>query len=127
MHLKTYIIAVAFLSTAGLMNAQTAAITENNTIDIESNDLPSLEGDEWTFYLDSESNVYYIDFETISVNLSDIKVKDENGDTVLKDDLWDLPVNTIYELDFKDLKPGKYQVELRSYTGMITKEVTISD
>ena len=110
------------------MNAQTSAIAENNNAtESFSTELPSLDGDNWTFYLDSESKVYYIDFETISVNLSDIKVVNEEGSVVKKDNLWDLPVNTIYEVDFTDLKPGKYKVELRSYTGMITKEVTISE
>ena len=127
MQFKTYMIAVALMGSACLMNAQTSAMAENNTNESFSSELPSLDGDNWTFYLDADSKVYYIDFETISVNLSDIKVVNETGDVVKKDNLWDLPVNTIYELDFTDLKPGKYTVELRSYTGMIMKEVMISE
>ncbi|MEO1260727.1 MAG: hypothetical protein AAFZ15_18155 [Bacteroidota bacterium] len=127
MHFKTYMTAVALFASVGLMNAQTSAMADNSTIETELSELPIIEGDSWTFYLDAESKVYYIDFETISVNLSDVKVLDEAGDIVKKDDLWDLPVNTIYELDLTDMKPGKYKVELRSYTGMITKEITISD
>ena len=119
--------AVALFASVGLMNAQTSAMAENSTIETESSELPTFEGDNWTFYLDSESKVYYIDFETISVNLSDVKVLNESGDVVMKDELWDLPVNTIYELDLTDMKAGKYKVELRSYTGMVTKEITISD
>ena len=128
MHFKTYMIAATLFGWAGLMNAQTSDLTENAAIEITtSHDIPSVDGDEWTFYLDLESKVYYIDFETISVNLSDVKVKNETGDVVMEDDLWDLPVNTIYELDFTKFKPGTYQIELRSYTGMITKELTISE
>ena len=127
MFIKTYLIAGALMGSAFLMNAQTSALAENNTFETISSELPSVDGDNWTFYLDSDSKVYYIDFETISVNLSDVKVLNETGVVVKKDDLWNLPVNTIYELDFTDMKPGKYKVELRSYTGMITKEVTISE
>ena len=127
MHITNFFAVALFLFTANLMNAQTSATADNNSIEMFSTDLPSPEGDEWTFYLDAENKVYYIDFETISVNLSDVKIKNQQGETVMKDKLWDLPVNTIYELDFRDFEPGKYQVELRSYTGMITKEVTISD
>ncbi|MEZ4953447.1 MAG: hypothetical protein R2825_07715 [Saprospiraceae bacterium] len=128
MHFKTSMIAAAIFGFSGIMNAQTSALAENSTIEISnSHELPSIDGDEWTFYLDSESKVYYIDFETISVNLSDVKVKNEAGDIVMKDELWDLPVNTIYELDFTKFKPGTYQIELRSYTGMITKELTITE
>lgn len=83
--------------------------------------------EDWTFYLDKESKVYYIDFESISVNLSDLKVLDEHGEVVMTDNLWDLPVNTIYELDMKGLNPGKYKIELRSYTGIIEKEVSVSE
>lgn len=127
MQLKTYMIATVFIGLATIMNAQTSSIAENTTIESNPTELPTFEGDNWTFYLDSDSKVYYIDFETISVNLSDLTVKNAQGDVVLEDELWDLPVNTIYELDFTNLKAGKYQVELRSYTGMITREVTIGD
>lgn len=101
---------------------------------LESKDSPSigsghltLGNEDWTFYLDKESKVYYIDFESISVNLSDIKVVDEHGAVVMADKLWDLPVNTIYELDLKSLTPGNYKIELRSYTGVIEKELSVTE
>ncbi len=127
MQFKICLVVFAFFGASNLMNAQTSAIADNSTNDLFSSEIPINEGDNWTFYLDSDSKVYYIDFETISVNLSDVKVKNDKGETVIKDDLWDLPVNTIYELDFTNLKSGTYKVELRSYTGMITKEITIAD
>ena len=52
-------------------------------------------------------------------------VRDENGEVVLKDKLHDLPVNTIYEIDTTDYSSGKYQIELRSYTGVIRKEIEV--
>jgi len=83
--------------------------------------------DEWAFYFDNENKVYYIDFESINVNLSDIKLFNQAGEMVKSDKLWDLPVNTIYELDIHDLKPGNYKIELRSYTGVIEREITLSE
>ena len=126
MQLKTYIVASFLLCCAFSINAQNE-LAEANTSESHSTELPSLEGDSWTFYLDTETKVYYIDFETISVNLSEIKVKNDADEVVLKDELWELPVNTIYELDFTGLEPGTYHVELSSYTGVIKKEVTIAD
>lgn len=93
-----------------------------------SDDKYTLNGDDWAFFLDNENKVYYIDFEAISVNLSDLKVVNKDGDVVKSDSkLWDLPVNTIYELNISDLKPGNYQIELRSYTGVIKKEIVLSE
>ena len=125
MHFKTYMTAVALIASVGLMNAQTSAMAENSTIETENSELPIIEGDNWTFYLDSESKVYYIDFETISVNLSDMRLFDEEGHLVREDELWDLPVNTIYEIDFSKYKSGNYQIELRSFTGVIRKRVSL--
>jgi hypothetical protein len=110
----------------GFCNAQSLASAENSTLHFTSTEIPPSNSDNWTFYLDAESQVYYIDFENISVNLSDIMVKDKTGAVVKRDELWDLPVNTIYELDLKDLQPGSYEIELRTYTSVIKKEVTVS-
>ena len=128
MQFKNCLVALAFLFSAGLMNAQTFSFSDApSSLSQSYNQLPSPDGDSQTFYLDANNKIYYIDFETISVNLSDIKVVNESGRVVRQDDLSDLPVNTIYELDLTDLKPGTYRVELRSYTGLLTREVTISD
>lgn len=78
-----------------------------------------------TFFHDSESQVYYIDFESIPVNLSHIKVYDKNHTVVFQDDLWDVPVNAIYELSVKNLKSGIYSVELSSYTNCIQKNIEV--
>lgn len=111
----------------GIVSAQSSASLNSKSSSILSSSEFSIGPDEWTFYLDKENQVYYIDFEAISVNLSDIKVVNEEGEIVKSDKLWDLPVNTIYELSINDLKPGNYKVELRSYTGVVEKEFTISE
>ena len=109
------------------VDAQSSASIDGVDIVHHNNGQINFGNEDWTFYLDKENKVYYIDFESISVNLSDLKVVDAKGGVVMTDKLWDLPVNTIYELDLKGLEPGNYRIELRSYTGVIEKEVSVSE
>lgn len=81
--------------------------------------------EDWTLYADEENKLYYIDFENLKVNLSDVVVKNANGEVLLKDNVFDLPVNTIYELDFSKYQPGTYEIELRSFTNIIRKKITL--
>lgn len=90
-----------------------------------STDLKELPPQDWSFFADEENNLFYIDFETIPVNLADIVVKNDDGDVILKDKLYDLPVNTIYEIDTSAYPSGTYHIELRSYTSVIRKEIEV--
>ena len=94
-----------------------AAETATRLLDMSSTD--------WSFYIDEEQDIYYIDFEKINVNLNDLKVINEAGEIVLEDNLYELPVDTIYELDLGTYPKGTYQVELRTFTGVISKKVTL--
>lgn len=99
--------------------AQTAATTDKQF------NLLELNTDNWSFYSDDNSDVMYIDFTKLTFNLSDIIVKDENGEILFKDDVLDLPVDSIYELDLSAYQAGQYEVELRSFTGHVKKDVTV--
>lgn len=79
----------------------------------------------WSFFVDEENKLYYVDFEKLSFNLSDIVIKNDDGEILFKEDVLDLPVNTIFELDFSSYAAGEYEVELRSFTGMLRKKVVI--
>lgn len=82
---------------------------------------------EWSLYTDKENSMVYIDFEKINVNLNGLIVKDNAGKVVFKDDaLWQLPVNTIYEVDFSKLPKGAYSIELKSFTATLKQEVAIN-
>ena len=87
--------------------------------------LLELNNDSWAFYADEENKVYYIDFESLNVNLSDISVRRKNGEVVMREDVFELPVNTIYEIDFNQFGAGQYDIELRSFTGVIRRSVSI--
>ncbi len=81
---------------------------------------------DWSFYTDNENRILYIDFEKIDVNLSSVSVKDTDNKVVFKDEnLWALPVNTIYEVDFSSKPKGHYTIELRTFTATLKKVITI--
>ncbi|MCB0644197.1 MAG: hypothetical protein KDC44_21285, partial [Phaeodactylibacter sp.] len=88
-------------------------------------ELKEISTDNQSFFIDDESSVYYIDFESINVTLNTIVVKNASGSVVFQENLYNLPVNTIYELDYSTYKPGTYQIELRAYSGVIRKSITV--
>ena len=94
---------------------------------LASNDLApkGIVEEEWSFFYDEENKIYYIDFETISMNLTKVKMVSKEGKALISDNVADLPVNTIYELDCSQLSKGNYTVELHSYTEIIKKEVIL--
>ena len=115
--------AILLLGFGNMAMAQYSAADSRLFFDKE--ELPVVDHENWSVYADEENRIYYIDFETLNVNLSDIVVKNEKGEIVWKDDVFELPVNTIYELDFSQYSSGKYEIELRSFTGVIRKTISI--
>ncbi len=111
------------LFSANQIKAQTSAnLTSNDLVSLGLNEMSE---ENWSFYSDDDDQIYYIDFEKISFNLSDVIVKNHLGEVIFKDEVLGLPVNTIYELDFGVFGKGKYEIELRSFTGFLKKEVEI--
>ncbi len=111
-----------FVFISANLSAQSMAST--NKVEMDFITLNETDSD-WSFYSDDENKTYFIDFEKLSFNLSEIVVKDKDGTILLREDVLDLPVNTIFELDFSAYKSGKYLIELRSFKGMLKKEVSI--
>ena len=82
---------------------------------------------DWSIFTDLENHMIYVDFEKINVNLSSVAIKDTDNKVLFKDDsLWQLPVNTIYEVDFSKYPKGVYTMELRTFTSSIKRTVTIN-
>ena len=111
-----------FVSTSFTISAQSLASIDKVEMDFIT--LDESESD-WSFYSDDENKTYYVDFEKLSFNLSEIVVKDQSGVVVMREDVLDLPVNTIFELNFSEYKTGKYLIELRSFKGMLKKEISL--
>lgn len=115
-----FTIACACLSVLSLP-AQTSSLASVSN----SSSFQIMDSEDWSFFADKEAKVLFVDFEKIKVNLSDITVKDPAGEVVFKEDVWQLPVNTIFEINYADFKPGKYSVEIRSFTGIIKRELVV--
>ena len=107
---------MGFSQLASSDNADNLLSSNDNAVEISEN---------WSFYADEENRLYYIDFQNLKVNLSEIIIRNEMGEVLLKDDVFDLPVNTIYELDFNQYGAGNYEIELHSFTGIIRKRIAI--
>lgn len=111
---------------AGMAQSSSAYNPSSVTASISSEkSLLDLDDSNWSLYADEENRLYYIDFESLSINLSTIVVRRQDGEIVLSDDVFDLPVNTIYEIDFNQYGSGDYTVELRSFTGVLRRNVAI--
>lgn len=117
---------VASASTATLFG-QTMSVKQGNDLNIinvfSANEKTA--DDSWAMYSDEENHKYYIDFQKINVNLNDIHVKNEKGEEVFKDNLFTLPVDTIYELDLSVYPAGKYEIELRTFTQSLKRTMTV--
>jgi len=114
-----------FFSTSTLFGQTSFASNDSNNLIENTTELLNLNDENWSFYTDEESNTIFIDFETIKANLSDIVIVNETNEILFKEDVLDLPVNTIYELDLNQFKKGAYTLELRSFTKTIKKNISI--
>ena len=119
--LKKFTFLVFFL-TLGLSQISFA---QSDNFSASSDDKVMEVTEDWSFFSDEENKLIYIDFENISANLSDITVKSKNGKVLLKEDVFNLPVNTIYEIDFSSYPAGVYDIELRTFTNVMRKSITI--
>jgi len=116
---------LAFLFISNAASAQLLAADANgktvNNFTIQNSDK-----NDWMIYADAENHVVYIDFEKINTNLNVVAVKNSNGQIVFKDDnLWQLPVNTIYEIDCKKFTSGDYTLELKSFTTSCARTIHV--
>jgi hypothetical protein len=114
---------IAFSCFGTTLSAQTASNEANLTSSTTT--LTPSSDDNWSFFHDEENHTYFIDFETINLNLSEIIVMNKVGEVVVKEDVIDLPVNSIYELDCSTFPKGEYTVELRSYTKFLSKKIAV--
>ncbi len=119
-----FLLLAALLLTTSILSAQ-EAIPTKNMMSFTTPSSEAINGTTQSFFADTGSKVFFIDFQSLSVNLNEIIVKDELGSVILEDKVFDLPVDTIYELDLTKFKRGKYAIELKSFTSTIHKNVTV--
>ncbi|MEQ8704104.1 MAG: hypothetical protein RIC19_09310 [Phaeodactylibacter sp.] len=123
----SFLIALFTIGSLSSLAAQTASIQETILPETAtgSSSLLNMDTEHWSLYADEENNLYYVDFATLSVNLNDIVVTRDDGEVVLREQVLDLPVDTIYEIDFNQYGEGNYTIELRSFTDVIRRKVSI--
>ncbi len=105
-------------------------VTYSNTdidwsnFDVELDDTEA----DWVFHTDLNNRILYIDFETLGGKMSSLVLQSEAQATLFEDNhLFDLPVNTIYEVNLEDLEIGNYFVILETYDGTIRQEISITE
>lgn len=96
----------------------------------ESNDLltmiaPNVTDIDGVFFMDPESKVCFIDFAMLDGYAKHLVVR--NGDEIIVDErVWELPTNTIYELDYANYSQGNYLVELHTYSKVVQKRISVN-
>ena len=104
------------------INAQMAAKSPYAST-LSTSETAVLSINDWSIYADMDSRMYFIDFEQLAVNVNEVLVIDGEGNVVWQEEVYDLPVNSIYELDFSSYRSGNYTIELQAFTGVIRKQV----
>lgn len=128
MYRKITFLFFLLLAGASFSFAQSSSLTDNYataSASASEESLLEIGSSNWSVYADEENKLYYVDFESLSINISDIVVKRQDGEIVLQEEVFDLPVNTIYEIDFNQFGDGTYDIELRSFTQVLSRTVTI--
>lgn len=118
-------------TTASILSTPTStADISNKKIDWANfeKELAKEENSDWSFHTDQSSKLLYIDFETLGGKMNRLVLKSANKVIVIEDNrLFDLPVNTIYEVNLEKLERGSYFVELFTYDEkIICEEITIN-
>lgn len=123
--MKRIITAAAFIAASALLTPLHAQLLSTSTTGTETSKQANKQ--DWSIYTDRENNIVYVDFEKINVNLSGVAVRDNSGQVLFKDDsVWQLPVNTMYEVDLSKYPKGEYTLELKTYTSVLKKNVVVN-
>ena len=121
---KFWCLLIGLFTTTAIFG-QSSATSANSDFNSSNISLDSELSEDWSFFQDELNQIYYIDFESFNFNLSEIIVKDKEGTIILREDVLDLPVNSIYELDCSQYKNGDYTVEIRSFTKTLSKSISV--
>jgi len=76
------------------------------------------------FFLDTEEKILFIDFEEINGFAKEIVIKNDSGDVIFQEQLWDLvDLNgNIYEWSYAN-QDANITIELYTFTKVLTKEI----
>ncbi len=120
----SFFVLLFFVNTIQAQDNTFADTNEETTI--EASTLVTILADAGShiFFTDPESKVCFIDFAEIDGYAKQLVVK--KGEEIIIDEaLWELPENTIYELDYEKYLSGEYQIELYTYATVIKKALNV--
>ncbi len=67
-------------------------------------------------YQSDDRTKVFIDFNEIPVNLKSIQILNSKGDVFLNKVVFDLPVNSLYEIDLTDFPGSDLVLEIQTFT-----------
>ena len=124
--MRRIITAAAFIAVSAILAPLHAQMLSTSSTGNETSKQANNKQD-WSIYTDHENNMVYVDFDKINVNLSGVAVRDNSGQIVFKDDtVWQLPVNTMYEVDLSKYPKGEYTLELKTFTSVLKKNIAVN-
>ncbi len=107
---------LGLMMTCYSLQAQSASNEFSSIFSEVLNSNPVVSDDDWTYYQDTDNHLFLIDFESLSYNIFEIVLRNSQTDEIVyREDVFDLPVNSIYELDYTNYSKGMYRIELRSF------------
>lgn len=77
------------------------------------------------FLMDSETKTFFIDFEKLPFNLRQISLKSAGGEVVKLSQVFQLPVDAIFEMDLQGLEKGEYTLEIQSFANRYSKKISV--
>ncbi len=117
---KVFLLVMFLFGYSNISFAQSASLEES----VDINQFTTSAESE-IFFFDSEGSICFIDFANFNVNINAVSIYDPAGKQLLSEEVWDLPVNSIYEVDTSNYKTGTYTLVLNTYKGNIRKDISI--
>jgi hypothetical protein len=116
-----------FFGAASLLSAQSSANaaaikTASHFVELQEEESTTVDA---ALFFDHDNKLLYIDFELLPMPIREVALDDRAGNELHQESVLDLPVNTIYELDCGDFRPGVYWLELRAHGTVMRKLITL--
>lgn len=77
------------------------------------------------FSTDPDGKICFIDFMEIDGYAKQLVVKNENDEVIALEPLWDLPENTLYELDYNAYPKGNYTIVVNTFSKALIKAIEV--
>lgn len=121
MSFRVALLSVFFSCLTILTFAQPQANTDADVLLPSLKEMPT----EKVFSTDPDGKICFIDFMEIDGYAKQLVVKNESDEVITNERLWDLPDNTLYELDYNEYPKGNYTVVVNTFSKTLVKEIEV--